>query len=257
MDEWRKDWRRIGGGMIAAAFGLWVARLSAAQQVVVFHSGNLRTIPAPDEWLVWVFLALGIFGAYSWLSTYPLLDMVPMFGKKAARKPDCDLSHDIEAVNREFFRGDTQFKECSFLFVTVKNTGDTAQFAAQFSGISGLQRADGGSVERHFGDAAWEATTANSRTIGSGARSRLLLMMLFTDPVAAWFQLPNIPMWDQSDDNKSRHLTDWLLIPKSSSTDFGFDLEVINESKKVSATWHIDVHRNGSENSYEASIRRR
>lgn len=103
------QWRRNGGGMMAATFLVGGTWLTSSVTFVTTSRGHL-VHASPWGWLLWVCIAGFVFGAYVWLSTY--VDKLPMFGRKKARS---------ETFNR--FRFSSVFTQTGPVQVELVRTG--------------------------------------------------------------------------------------------------------------------------------------
>lgn len=77
--EWRKESRRLGGGMMAGSALAGLGWVSATQSFVTLDNGELAH-PSFWQWPAWICVAGLVAGSYLWLATY--LDALPMFGRE-------------------------------------------------------------------------------------------------------------------------------------------------------------------------------
>ena len=222
---------------IAVAVG---STLYVATRPVAVVVGKHVQYVQPSSDLVLIPAGLvGLFGAYAYLATYR--STLPMFGRASARSTDCSVSALSEYVpNGEVPRGPQRFFGVTYLYIAVENSGDTANFAANFSNVSGLIRqGDSYPLTDYFGKVAWEDTKDDRQTLGPGGKAKLMAMLFFTDPRACWFQIPYSSSWSG---DQERQLAGWVLAPITpESTNVSFDLQVINETKKTSKTERVEI----------------
>jgi hypothetical protein len=183
-----------------------------------------------------------LLGAYLYMAA---LSDCWLPGRSSARKPDCVLSLLPEDVPEmmEAPYNQTTYKGCTYIFVVVENIGDTANFAAQFSTITGLRRSgDSLALDEYFGKVAWEDTIDDRQVLGSGSQAKLITMCLFREPkLVGWFQIPYSAKWARHGDTGRHQLAGWLLEPTNPGGNIGFELKVVNETKKSSGTWHVGM----------------
>lgn len=89
MDNWRREWRQAGAGVMGATFlvgGTWI---SASNTFVASQNGQLIH-PSPWGYLLWICIAGFFLAAYAYLATY--WSKLPMFGRTAALAKDSQQS---------------------------------------------------------------------------------------------------------------------------------------------------------------------
>jgi hypothetical protein len=243
MDEWRSKWRRIGGGLAAAAATLGVSFYVGSRPSALVVEGKIREIGPGHGWVVIVFVVLVLAGLY--LVAAAEVSWVPWFGKAAAGLPGCDIKirpeFDPDAME---VRGNGEYRGCAHVFLVIENTEDTSTYSGYFSGISGLKRdGDGVSLDDYFGKIAWEDTIEDRQIIGAGGRAKMIAMCLFMTPhVSGWFQIPYSAKWASVTNTQTKkQLAGWPFIPVRPGGDIMFDVRIVNESKRVSGKRQVTI----------------
>jgi hypothetical protein len=254
MEQWRHRWERIGWGLILAASTLGVSFFVGSRPSALVVNNSIRRVGPGWGWFVLVFVAVALLGVYILLGTN--LDCIWLPEKKAARLTDCRVSIHAEQTESKEKREEQEFQGCTYVFLTVANTGATATFSGYFDAISGLNRPDGTSVEEYSGKVAWEDTSEDRQIIGSGGRAKMILMCLFRDPqVCGWFQVPYSAKWaSASERDAKKQLAGWLLVPENSGSEIAFDFQLVNETKTTSQTCRVKIDWNADGTVGDASV---
>src|SRR5690242_10714237 len=77
--EWRKEWRRNGAGLMTVAAVAGAGYVSACQTFVILNDGEL-THPSWWTWPFCVCLALAAVGSYTFMASYH--DRLPFPGRE-------------------------------------------------------------------------------------------------------------------------------------------------------------------------------
>ena len=77
--EWRREWRRNGGGLMTVATAAAAAYISACQTFIVLSNGRL-THPSWWSWPFWICLVIAAIGIYAFLASYH--DELPFPGRE-------------------------------------------------------------------------------------------------------------------------------------------------------------------------------